>query len=70
MAWLDLAPAYMAGWASCCGFIALTEWLTDIHKQPLADPMAEPHGDVCPWPQNFKVSHATQPASERQDDHE
>lgn len=53
-----LAFAFIAGWIGCCVFIFLAEWLTDI-RQSLPDPMAEAHGDVCPWPEDFKASHST-----------
>lgn len=59
---MDPTLAFILGWACCCGFIGLAEWLTDIREESLSDPMAEPHGDCCPWPQDFK-SHSFHSAS-------
>lgn len=59
-----LALAFIAGWIGCCVFIFIAEWL-----QPLPDPMAEAHGDVCPWPEDFKVSHFASVTDKGQQDH-
>lgn len=64
-----LAFAFIAGWIGCCVFIFIAEWLTDI-RQSLPDPMAEPYGDGCPWPQDFELRrHSTRLADGEQNDH-
>lgn len=43
------AFSFILGWAGCCVFIGLAEWLCAIREQHHSDPMTEAHGD-CPWP--------------------
>lgn len=65
--WLSHAPAFMAGWAGCCVFIALAEWIADV--EPFSDPMSEANGDVCAWPNDFEHFHPASVNQGGQGDH-